>query len=218
MVSVVGAQVFYNIDLISQGVSALVALLVAYFAFKGYILTKNRTSLFFSASFFLITMGLLTRMLFDFLAKFELAYNTKFFASLYAVPVLSGMLAASIFFMAAGYAILLALFYKIRSKSIIVLLILLVGMLAAFSNDSYYQVHIIPAVMLLFLQFHTIENFAKKTNANTLLVLASFFLLFVSELSFLLLNQSITFYFVGNTLRLMSYLLLLANLFLVFKQ
>ncbi len=218
MASIAGAQVFYIVDLIFGAVSALLAFLVAYYALRGYMLTRNRTSLFFSSSFLLIAAGLLSRVVFDYISKFEHVYSPQFLALLGAAPILSAILFTSVFFMSAGYAFLIALFFKIRSKRVILLLVTLVGLLAAFSNDNYLQVHVIPALLLFFVQLHTFENFVRRRTHNTLLVLASFLLLFVSELFFLLIGQSMDFYFFGTTLRLLGYLLLLANVFLVFKR
>jgi len=213
-----GVHLFFTVDLIFGIVSAMVAFLVAYQALRGYILTNDRTSLFFSSSFILITVGLLSRTLFDYLARFELTYARGTFALIHATPLLSWLLFASVFFVTAGYVFLIALFFKIRSKLVIALLVVLSGLLVAFSNDFYYQVHLIPAILLFFIQMHTFGNFFRKKTRSTLLVFASFALLFLSELSFLMINYSITFYFFGNMLRLVGYLLLLANLFLVLKR
>jgi hypothetical protein len=218
MAGVIGFQLFYTIDLIFGIVSALVALLVAGYAFRGHKYSRNRTSLFFTISFFFITLGLLSRVVFDYLAKFELTYNIHFFPSILSAPFIYGLLATSVFFVSAGYSLLIALFFKIQSKRIIFLLLALIGLLSININDYYTQVHIIPTILLFFVQLHTIEYYVKKRTKNTLLVLASFFLLFISEIFFLMIELSINFYFIGNTLRVIGFLLLLANLFLVYKR
>ena len=128
------------------------------------------------------------------------------------------MLALSIFMVTSGYVFLIALFFKIRSKRIVALLIILVALLTLSTSNAYLTAHVIPAVLLFFVLLHTTENFLKKRTTNTFLVFASFAILLVSELLFLLILKSISFYFVGSTLRVLAYMLLFANMLLVLKR
>ncbi len=209
---------FYSIDLVFGIVSAFVAFFIAGYALRSYLLTRDRTSIFFSSTFFLIAFGLLSRVVFDYLVKFELTYNPRFVA-LYGMTSLQALLLTlSIFLMTSGYTFLIALFFKINSKRIVSLLIILVALLTITTSNAYLTAHVIPAVLLFFVLLHTTENFLKRRTRNTFLVCASFIILFVSELLFLLILQSISFYFVGSTLRVFAYLLLLANMLLVLKR
>ena len=218
MVSIEALRTFYTIDLAFGLVSALVAFFIAGYALRGYILTKDRTGLFFSSTFFLIALGLLSRVLFDYLVKFELTYNPRFVALQSMTSLQALMLALSIFMVTSGYVFLIALFFKIRSKRIVALLIILVALLTLSTSNAYLTAHVIPAVLLFFVLLHTTENFLKKRTTNTFLVFASFAILLVSELLFLLILKSISFYFVGSTLRVLAYMLLFANMLLVLKR
>ncbi len=209
---------FYTIDLSFGIISAIVALFIATYALRGYILTKNRTSLFFSSAFMLMAFGLMARVIFDYLVKFELTYNPRFAALQHMTSLQSLMLFLSIFLLTSGYACLIALFFKINSKRVIALLITLIALLTISTSNAYLTAHIIPAVLLSFILMHATENFLKKKSSNTFLVLSSFILLFASEALFLLILKSINFYFVGSTLRLLAYLLLLANMLLVLRR
>ena len=86
------------------------------------------------------------------------------------------------------------------------------------TSNAYLTAHIAPAILLLFALTHTTENFLKKRNKNTFLVLAAFSILLLSEVFFLLVLKSVAFYFVGSALRVGAYLLLLANTLLVLKR
>lgn len=209
---------FYSIDLTFGIVSAFVAFFIAGYALRGHLLTKDRTSLFFSSAFFLIAFGLLARAMFDYLVKFEITYNPRFVA-LYGMTTLqAALLTLSIFLVTSGYVFLIALFFKIRSRRVVALLIVLVALLIITTSNSYLTAHAIPAVLLFFVLLHTTENFLKSRTMNTFLVFASFVILFAAELLFLLILKSISFYFVGSTLRVLAYLLLLANMLLVLKR
>lgn len=218
MVSVEALHTFYTIDLAFGLVSALVAFFIAGYALRGYLLTRDRTGLFFSSTFFLIALGLLSRVLFDYLVKFELTYNPRFVALQGMTSLQALALTLSIFLVTSGYVFLIALFFKIRSKRIVTLLIVLVALLTLSTSNAYLTAHVIPAVLLFFVLIHTTENFLKKRTTNTFLVFASFVILLASELLFLLILKSISFYFVGSTLRVLAYLLLLANMLLVLKR
>ncbi len=208
---------FYTIDIIFGLVSTLVAVFIASYAFKGYLLTRNKTSLFFSSSFMLIASGLLSRVGFDYLVKFELAANPRFLMQT-MTSLQSLMLFFSIFLLTSGYVLLLVLFYKIRSKRIAALMIALIALLVLTTSNAYLVAHATPALLLLFATAHTAEHFFKKRNKNTFLVLAAFIILLSSEAFYLLVLKSISFYFVGSILRVVAYLLLLANTILVLKR
>lgn len=209
---------FYTIDLAFGLVSAFVAFFIAGYALRSYLLIKDRMSLLFSSTFFLIAFGLLARSLFDYLVKFEITYNPRFVA-LYGMTTLqAALLTLSIFLVTSGYAFLIALFFKIRSKRVMALLIVLVALLVVTTSNAYLTAHAIPAVLLFFVLLHTTENFLKSRTMNTFLVCASFVILFAGELLFLLILKSISFYFVGSALRVLAYLLLLVNMLLVLKR
>ncbi len=209
---------FYNIDLVFGVVSTFVAFFIAGYALRSHILTKERTSLFFSSTFFLIAFGLLSRVLFDYMVKFELTYNPRLLALQGMTSMQALLLTLSIFLMTSGYTFLIALFFKITSKRVIALIILLIALLTVTTSNAYLTAHVIPAVLLFFVMLHTTENFLRRKTRNTLLVCASFIILFASELLFLLILQSISFYFIGSILRVFAYLLLLANMLLVLKR
>ena len=209
---------FYSTDLAFGLVSACIALFIAGYGLKNYLLTKNRISLFFSSSFFFIAAGLFSRVIFDYLVKFELTYNPRIIALQGMTSLQSTMLFFSIFLITSGYIFLIALFFKIKSKRVIALLITLVALLTISTSNAYLTAHVIPAVLLFYILLHTTDNFLQKRNRNTFLVLASFVILFASELFFLLILKSINFYFVGSSLRVFAYLLLLTNMLLVLKK
>ena len=218
MVSLIALHTFYNIDLAFGLVSASVAVFIAGYALKSHLLTKERTSLFFSSAFLFIAAGLLSRVIFDYLVKFELTYNPRMIALHGMTSLQSTMLFFAIFLATSGYIFLIALFYKIKSKRVIALLVTLVALLTLSTSNAYLTAHVIPAVLLFFILLHTTDNFLRKRNRNAFLVFASFVILFASEIFFLLILKSINFYFVGSSLRVLAYLLLLTNMLLVLKR
>lgn len=139
---------FYSVDLAFGLVSAFVAFFIAGYALRSHLLTKDRTSLFFSSTFFLIAFGLLARALFDYLVKFEITYNPRFVA-LYGMTTLqAALLTLSVFLVTSGYVFLIALFFKIRSGRVTALLVVLVALLIITTSNSYLAAHVIPAVLL----------------------------------------------------------------------
>ncbi len=216
MLDLSGINTFYNIDLILGVISALVAVFIAGYALKGYMLTRNRTSLFFSAAFMLIAAGMLSRVIFDYLVKFEL--NLPLVQVPTMTPLQGLMLFFSIFFLSSGYMLLLVLFFKIRSRRFMALLIVLLAVMALTTANAYLISHVVPAILLFFGLTHTTDHFFKRRNKNAFLVLSAFIILFASELLFLLVLKSISFYFIGSILRVVAYSLLLANVLLVLKR
>lgn len=218
MALIAALHAFYNVDLVFGLISSAIALFIAGYGLRNFLLTNNRTSMFFSSAFFFIAAGLISRVIFDYLVKFELTYNPRMVALQGMTALQSTMLFFAIFLATSGYVFLIALFFKIKSKRVIALLIILVGLLTVSTSNAYLTAHVIPGVLLFFILTHTTGNFLNKRNRNTFLVFASFLILFVSELFFLLILESINFYFVGSALRVMAYLLLLTNMLLVLKK
>lgn len=211
-------QAFYTIGLVFGFLSALFALVVSGYTLRGYLLARNRTSLLFSISFALIGLGLLARIAFDYVYRPTLFATLKYLEIQKTLSPEGIPLLLSIFLVASGYAILIALFFRMASKRILGLIIILLGLLTVNTPKIYITAHVLPVILLFFVLLHTTDNFFKKKTTNAFLILSSFTLLFVSEVFFLLIPQSLLFYFVGNAARLLAYLQLLANMFLVLKH
>lgn len=211
-------QAFYLIGLLFGFLSSVFALVVSGYTLRGYLIARNRTSLVFSISFALIGAGLLAKMIFDSIYRPTLFATLKYLELQKILSLEGVLLLLSIVLIASGYAILIALFFKVASKRVMGLIIILLGLLAVNTPKLYITAHILPVILLFFVLLHVSDNFFRKKTTNSFLVLSSFTLLFVSEVFFLLIPQSLLFYFVGNATRLLAYLHLLANMFLVLKH
>ncbi|MBI2144413.1 hypothetical protein HYU17_04670 [Candidatus Woesearchaeota archaeon] len=208
-------HIFFLIGLVLGFLSSICALYIAAYTFRGYLLTRNRASMFFSASFFLLGFGLLGRTLFNYI---NVAHLPGLFNFIPQGPFQDFLAISSIFLVNSGYIMLTALFFRITSKRVTLLLFVLLALLTVSSQSAYLTGQVLPVILLAFVLTHAIENLFKKKTANAFLVLSSFALLFVSDMFFLLIPESIIFYFVGNSLRLLAYLQLLANIWLVLKH
>lgn len=155
---------------------------------------------------------------------FDYIYRPTLFATLKYLEIQKTLspeivlILLSIFLAASGYAILIALFFRVASKRVLGLIIILLGLLTLNTPNIYITAHVLPVILLFFVLLHTSDNFLKKKTTSSFLVLSSFTLVFVSEVFFLLIPQSQLFYFVGNASRLLAYIQLLANMFLVLRH
>ena len=211
-------QAFYLIGILLELLSSFCAFIIASYTLRGYMLARKKTPLFFSLSFSMLGLALLCRAGYDFLARTNLFGTLRYLPDQTLISSAGLLIALSIFLTGAGYTMLIVLLMRLASKRILFLILVLLALITLNTHTLYITGHILPVILLVFVLLHVIDNFFKKRTTNSFLVLSSFTLLFVSEVFFLLIPQSLLFYFVGNFCRLLAYLQLLANMLLVLKN
>lgn len=217
----VGPLWFIGFDSLMEFVAFIIALAVAYQAFKGYRLTKQRTLLYVHFSFALLSTGLLI----DSLAGF-LGILARTLRGVVAVTLVG----YSIYFLAQvlAYGILIFAYVSqtrtMTSASLSLWTTPLLGSITLQAAQGLpikllgplVEYHPLSEIVLLFLVFYiTVQtglNYSATKDRNALLVFLGFLLLALSHLFFILMRFGAVLFVVGHVLQLVGFVSLLAML------
>lgn len=207
-------------------IAFFIALAIAYQAFKGYRITKERTLLYLQFSFALLSCGLLVDSLAGFLGML---------ARLLRAAVGLTLLGYSIYFVTQVFAYGILIFaYVSQTRSLtatgaapVLVPILGFATLQPLGSPAIrlfgplVEYHPISEILLLFLILYvTVQtglNYSASKESGALLVFLGFLFLTLSHLFFILMLFSPLFFVIGHTLQLFGFVSLLAMLLRVTK-
>jgi len=219
MVFVVGPRWFYGVDYIFELVSVIVGLLISYFSYKTYRYTSQKKYFYFSASFFLVALAFIAKVLATIpVYSKELKIETVGLVTvtqqvINRVSWINSLgISVSRLVMLFAFLILLLVTSKIRDKNIIFLLIYLMVISTTMVSAHYIVFHVTLLLLLamLFLSFR--KNWLKVKSLSAKMVMYSFGLLLLSQVLFVFSGLFDSFYVIGESIQLIGYLLLLASI------
>lgn len=192
---------FIGFDSVMELVSCLIAFAVAYQAFKGYRLTKDRTFLYLQFSFILLAAGLLVDGLAGlFLLRGALVSRLAPLTELgYTILFLSQVVA----YVTLIYAYLL----KTRLLALETLSFVAIPLLGYNITSE-----LILVFLLFFISAQTAINFSVRRNPASLLVMLAFGMLTLSHLFFMLTPFDPRLFVFAHVAQLSGFVLLLAML------
>ena len=211
---------FVGFDSLMEFVAFIIALAIAFQAFKGYRLTKQKTLLYVQFSFALLSAGLLVDSLAGFLGILA--------RSLKGVEILT-QVGYTIYFLAQvlAYGILVYAYVSqtrtLSTTSVSLSLVSLSGLAALQASQgpvirplSLLEYHPISEIVLLFLlvyiTFQTGINYSATKERNAFLVFLGFLLLVLSHLFFILALVGPLFFVFGHVFQLVGFVSLLSML------
>ena len=210
---------FYGYDIALELVFFATSLMVAIFAFNIYKKTCQKKIRLFGVGFSLIATSYLIQSILNFLII------TKANEQVCRAIKVSSILAFNytgtlihIFFLITGYAILLYTTLKINSRRTLWLLILISIVTVFFSKNILFVFYLLSTIYLLFISTYYIKNYLKNKQTKTLLIAVAFLFLLFGSFHFLISVNHQLFYAIGHILELFAYILILSNLYLIFKK
>ena len=210
---------FYGYDVVLELMFAIISLLVALIAFKIYKKISQNSVKLFAISFIFISVSYLLQSILNFLTISTLRNNMGAMAKMHSILFFNNIgLWIHFFLMTLGLATLLYTTLKIKKPRVIWLLIILSVLGIYQSANALSMFYLTSTIYLLFITKHYISNFLKNRQTNTILIAVAFLLLLFSHLHFLLSLNHMLFYAVGHILELFAYVLILVNLYQVFKK
>jgi len=204
-----------------ESVAFIIAVAIAYEAFKGYRLTKQRTLLYVHFSFAMLSAGLLIDSLAGFLGI--LARALKGFVAFTLVGY-------TIYFLAQVLAYIILVFAYVSqtrtlsTTSVSLSLVPLFGFVVLQTAPvptirllgPLIEYHPVSEIVLLFLVFYiTVQtglNYSASREANAFLVFLGFLLIALSHLAFVLIPFSAMLFVIGHVLQLLGFVSLLSML------
>jgi len=216
-----GPRWFVGFDSLMEFVAFIIAVAIAYEAFKGYRLTKQKTLLYVHFSFAVLSAGLLIDSLAGFLGILARALKGLVALTLvgYAICFLAQMVA---------YVILIVAYVSqsrtLNATPVSLSLVPLFGLVTLQATTPptirllgpLIEYHPVSEIVLLFLVFYiTVQtglNYSASKDANAFLVFLGFLLLALSHLLFILMPFSAMLFVIGHVLQLLGFVSLLSML------
>jgi hypothetical protein len=215
-----GPEWFYSINIWTDIFSIIVLSFIAFFITKAYNITKTKKYLVFMFSFYMIVVGFVLKVISNYLAH---AFNPNVtgpdFVRNYALS--QGYSWLTVIFMSyellvlVGFYFLYHVYNQEESVSTIVLVTFLLSISVAFSffiNDVF-QLNALALLTLISAQYWT--NYHKNGHGNSGLLAASFSLIALSQLAFMMANIHPMYYAIAEAVQLIGYLLLLMTFIMV---
>lgn len=215
---------FNGWDLIFEGISLIIAFLIAAYSWKVYRMSSEKKFMYFSLAFILISLGFLFKLIthgtlyYSSLQKVadtvlmpltkggnyyrDLFYRTGFFLEM--ISMLLGWLL--IFFISQKSRSRLTKFYEISQ---IGLFIYLVGLISFVSNFEYFVFYLTSSVILGIIVLNYYKNYLTTQSRNSYLVMNSFLLVLLSQFFFVFVFVWKELYVLGEIFLLIGFLSLL---------
>lgn len=207
----------YQLDEFFGFVALLVTLLITFYSYKIYSFSKRDQYLLFSASFFLISIGFFSKLIFDIALETESLTKTLFLGSMHIPGVEKLLMLGYMFFVLAGYMLLLIVALRIRKE--VSLYIFMIAIVSLFVSQNYYITFLsIMVIVLAALLLHFYRNFAKTKLINAGLVWYAFVMIMFAQIMSFLIIYSNKFYLLSNLFNITGFLFLLSNFILVLRK
>lgn len=212
---------FYGKDIVIDLVSIGVLLLIAFFSFRSYKIRKNRNYIYLAASFTVLALSFLFRILTNFTVYYkvletrDLGYITLTF---HTIKTSEALFIVGFFVYRLlnilGLYILYSIYQK-QPKSNIFFIIYLILISTIFNSLAYHIFHLTSFILLILITKQYIQNYFKNKNKATKMIAFSFGVITSSEIFFGLVTVSTRFYVIAEIIQLIGYILLLGTFFMV---
>lgn len=219
-------QWFYSKDLLIDGISAFVLLLIASFAVKYYKLNKNNKNyLYLASSFFLIALSFLFKILTNFTIYYKVFVTRHLGNYILTYPAIQ--VSNILFFVGfslyrfltlLGLYMLYSIYQKNQSKSSIFLMVFFILVLTYFSELEYFIFHIIALALLALITLQYYSTYRKNKQPTSKLVTASFAIIGASQIFSIFIFYNNVYYVVAGLMQLVGYLILLTTFIRVLRD
>ncbi|MEK6943479.1 MAG: hypothetical protein AABX00_05440 [Nanoarchaeota archaeon] len=218
---------FFGKGIFIDSISLVVMLLIALSATKYYFVKKSRNYLFLALSFYSMALAFLSKILITFTINYKVLYTEAVRSMQYTTTIVKSSEVLSIsgdlfyrIFTLVGLFLLYSIYEK-QSKANIILMAYLLSLSALFTKDQYPLYYLFYLTTFLFfgiISHRYYRNYRENKEKTTGMLAASFSIITLSQLLFLLKIASKSFYFAGEIVQLVGYTLLLVTFIMVLKH
>ncbi|MDP6648357.1 MAG: hypothetical protein QGH34_03120 [Candidatus Woesearchaeota archaeon] len=218
---------FYGFDSIIESVAVIVCLLLVYYSYKCFRLTKENKYLYFSTAFSSLTIAFIAKI-FGTLAIYKPTITRttigstihETFSNLTPTDINAIALIVHFFFILLGFMILFLIYSRLKwmNQRVIVLLLYFV-FIATWLGIIHYQLFYFTSfVLLLLVTYSYYHNYKEIKTWKGRFVLLSFSLLLLSQAFFVFVIYSRTIYVLAELLQLLGFVYLLIPFMLIFSK
>jgi len=218
---------FYGFDSIIELIAIIVSVLLVYYSYKCFKLTKENKYLYFSTAFLSLTFGFITKIIGTLAIYKPTITRSALGSSIH--QTFSGMTPYSInsiaiiihyFFILLGFMILFLIISKLtwRNQRVIALLVYFVFLATWISVIHYQLFYLTTFVLLLLITYSYYNNYREIKTEKARFVTIAFGILLVSQAFFVFIIYSRTIYVLAELLQLLGFVYLLIPFILIFKK
>ena len=218
---------FYGFDSIIELIAIIVCVLLVYYSYRCFKLTKENKYLYFSTAFLSLTFAFISKII-GTLAIYKPTITRsavgssihQTFRSLTPSGINSIAFVVYIFFILLGFMILFLIISKLtwKNQRVIVLLGYFVFLATWISVIHYQLFYATSFVILLLITYSYHQNYKEIKSANAMLVLIAFGILLASQAFFVFVIYSKTIYVLAELIQLLGFIYLLIPFILIFKK
>ena len=218
---------FYGFDSIIELIAITASVLLVYYSYKCFKLTKENKYLYFSTAFLSLTFGFITKIIGTLAIYKPTITRTTLGSSIH--QTFSGMTPYNInaiaiiihyFFILLGFMILFLIISRLtwRNQRVIALLVYFVFVATWISVIHYQFFYLTTFVLLLLITYSYYQNYREVKTEKARFVTIAFGILLVSQGFFVFVIYSRTIYVLAELLQLLGFVYLLIPFILIFKK
>lgn len=218
---------FYGFDSIIELIAIIVCVLLVYYSYKCFKLTRENKYIYFSIAFLSLTFAFISKIT-GTLAIYKPAITRsalgssihQAFRSLTPSSINAIAFIVYMFFILLGFMILFLIISKLTWKNQkVILLLTYFVLIATWISVVHYQLFYVTSFVILLLVTHSYyQNYKKIKSTNAMLVLISFGILLTSQAFFVFVIYSKTIYVLAELIQLLGFICLLMPFILIFKK
>ena len=218
---------FYGFDSIIELIAAIVSVLLIYYSYKCFKLTKENKYLYFSAAFLSLTLGFVAKIIAT-LAIYRPTIRRSVigssihqaFSELTPSYINSIAFTAHIFFMLLGFMVLFLIISRLtwKNQRVVALLVYFVFLATWISFIHCQMLYLTSFALLLLITYSYYMNYREIKNRKAGFVVVAFGILLVSQAFFVFAVYSGIIYVLAELLQLLGFVYLLIPFILIFKK
>ena len=218
---------FYGFDSIIDFIAIVVSILLVYYSYKCFRLTKENKYLYFSIAFLSITLGFISKIIGTLVIYRPTIQHTPIglmisetIPSITAYGINAIALILNFFFTMLGFMILFLIISRLSWKNVRVLVLLAYFLLiSTWFSIVHYQIFYMTSIVLVFLITYSYYNNHKEIKSeNSKFVFIAFSIILVSQVFFVFVVYSYTIYVLAELIQLLGFVYLLIPFILIFKK
>ena len=218
---------FYGFDSVIELIATIVSVLLVYYSYKCFKLTRENKYLYFSTAFLSITFAFIAKIL-GTLAIYKPTITRtalggmihKTFAGMTPYSINAIALIVHFFFMLLGFMVLFLIISKLTWKNQrVILLLAYFVLIAAWLSVVHYQLfYATTFVLLLLITYSYYQNYREVKSEKARFVTIAFGIILVSQAFFIFVVYSRIIYVLAELIQLLGFVYLLIPFILIFRK
>ena len=219
---------FYGFDSIIELIAIIVSILLVYYSYRCFKLTKENKYLYFSTAFFSLTLAFIAKII-GTLAIYKPTITRsavgssihETFNTLTPIGINAIAFAIYIFFILLGFMMLFLIVSKLtwkRNQRVIALLLYFIFLATWISIIHYQLFYLTSFTLLMLITYSYYKNYTQIKSKKARFVLFAFSILLISQAFFVFAIYSGIIYVLAELIQLLGFIYLLIPFILIFKK